>query len=184
MLRVCSCFCAAVAASFFLSPAIAGQPPVEAFGRLPFGEEPMLAPDGNHFAMIQSLHGRPAVVIYDVNAAPGAMPKIISDQEAIIVGIHWAKSDRLLMTVNMNQKAGGDTKIQSWYRTIGVDPDGKNMTVMFANSTWRDLNYSNSEVVDYDLDDPAHVFMPLWVPNLDDAFTLNIYRIDVKTGDA
>jgi len=186
MLRACSCFCAALAASFFLSQSavVAGQPPVEAFGRLPFGEEPMLAPDGNHFAMIQSLHGRPAVVIYDVNAAPGTMPKVISDQEAIIVGIHWAKSDRLLMTVNMNQKAGGDTKVQSWYRTIGVDPDGKNMTVMFAHSTWRDLNYSNSQVVDYDLDDPTHVYMPLWVPNLDDDFTLNLYRIDVKTGDA
>jgi len=186
MLRACSVFCAAVAACFFLlsSATVAGQPPVEAFGRLPFGEEPMLAPDGNHFAMIQSLHGRPAVVIYDVNAAPGTMPKIISDEEAIIVGIHWAKSDRLLMTVNMNQKAGGDTKVQSWYRTIGVDPDGKNMAVMFAHSTWRDLNYSNSQVVDYDLDDPTHVFMPLWVPNLDDDFALNLYRIDVKTGDA
>src|SRR3569832_361407 len=186
MLRACSVFCAAVAACFFLlsSATAAGQPPVEAFGRLPFGEEPMLAPDGNHFAMIQSLHGRPAVVIYDVNAAPGTLPKIISDEEAIIVGIHWAKSDRLLMTVNMNQKAGGDTKVQPWYRTIGGDPDGKNMAVMFAHSTWRDLNYSNSQVVDYDLDDPTHVFMPLWVPNLDDDFALNLYRIDVKTGDA
>ena len=186
MLRVCSVFCAAVAASFFLSPSavIAGQPGIEAFGSLPFGEEPTLAPDGNHFAMIQSLHGRPAAVIYDVNAALGTMPKVISDQEAIIVGIHWAKSDRLLMTVNMNQKAGGDTKVQSWYRTIGVDPDGKNMTVLFANSAWRDLNYSNSEVVDYDLDDPTHVYMPLWVPGIDDAFTLNLYRVDVKTGDA
>lgn len=104
MLRACSCVCAAVAASFLLSPSavIAGQPPVEAFGSLPFGEEPMLAPDGKHFAMIQSLHGRPAVVIYDVNAAPGTLPKVISDQEAIIYSIHWAKSDRLLMTVNMN----------------------------------------------------------------------------------
>ncbi len=186
MQRACSVFCAAVAASIFLSPSAAGagQPPVEAFGNLPFGEEPMLAPDGNHFAMIQSLHGRPAAVIYDVNAAPGTMPKIISDQEAIIFGLHWAKSNRLLLTVNMNQKAGGDTKVQSWYRTIGVDPDGKNMTVMFANSAWRDLNYSNSQVADYDLDDPTHVFMPLWVPTMDDDFALNLYRIDVKTGDA
>ena len=119
-----------------------------------------------------------------MNAAPGTLPKIVSDQEAIIVGLHWAKSDRLLLTINMNQKAGGDTKVQSWYRTVGVDPDGKNMTVMFANSTWRDLNYSNSQVVDYDLDDPTHVYMPLWVPNLDDDFSLTLYRIDVKTGDA
>src|SRR3569832_2991277 len=129
MLRACSVFCAAVAVCFFLlsSATDAGQPPVEAFGRLPFGEEPMLAPDGNHFAMIQSLHGRPAVVFFDVNAAPGTMPKIITDADAIIDGIHWAKSARLLMTVNMNQTAGGDTKVQSWYRTIGVDPDGQNL---------------------------------------------------------
>ena len=37
------------------------NPPAEAFGSLPLGSEPVLSPDGKHFALIQSLRGRPAI---------------------------------------------------------------------------------------------------------------------------
>ncbi|HUJ48295.1 MAG TPA: hypothetical protein VLV55_14260, partial [Rhizomicrobium sp.] len=40
------------------------HPAVEAFGRLPVMESPMLSPDGKHYAAVQSLEGRPVAVIY------------------------------------------------------------------------------------------------------------------------
>ncbi len=163
--------------------AAAANPPAEAFGSLPLGSEPVLSPDGKHFALIQSLRGRPAAVIYDLTAPTGTDPKVISDDKALIVGIHWAKNDRLLITLNMNVKAAGDIKVQAWYRLISVDAGGQNMMLMFSNSTWRDLNYGAATVADYDLDDPKYVFMPLAVPSLDD-YAVNLYRVDVTTGAA
>jgi len=165
------------------SQAARANPPAEAFGSLPLGSEPVLSPDGKHFALIQSLHGRPAAVIYDLTAPAGTDPKVISDDKALIVDIHWAKNDRLLITLNMNVKAGGDIKVQAWYRLISVDAGGQNMVLMFSNSTWRDLNYGAATVADYDLDDPKYVFMPLAVPSLDD-YAVNLYRVDVTTGAA
>ncbi len=159
-------------------------PPIEAFGDLPFAAQPALSPDGKHLALIQNLHGRPAVVIYTLDAPRGSTPKIVADPDALIVDASWAKNDRLLITINANMKADGDTKIQSWFRTMSVDADGANSAMMFGNSTWRDYNYSAASVADFDLDDAGHVYMPLFVPGLDDGLQLDLYRVDVKTGDA
>jgi dipeptidyl aminopeptidase/acylaminoacyl peptidase len=184
MLRVLSGFCAAVAAYLFLASShAAALPPLEAFGRLPNLDAPKLSPDGKHLAVIRSLRGRPAAVIYDLGATEKVDPKVVSDQSGIIVDVEWAKNDRLLITINMNEKAGGDTKVHSWYRTISVDTSGSNMVMLFANSVWRDLNYSAASVIDYDLNDPDSVFMPLYAPGGDD-FTLSLYRVNVHTGDA
>ena len=165
------------------SQAARANPPAEAFGSLPLGSAPALSPDGKHFALIQSLHGRPAAVIYDLAAPAGTDPKVISDDKALIVGIHWAKNDRLLITLNMNVKAGDDIKVKAWYRLISVDANGGNMVLMFSNSAWRDMNYQAAHVVDYDLDDPKYVYMPLAAPGLDD-YAVNLYRVDVTTGAA
>jgi dipeptidyl aminopeptidase/acylaminoacyl peptidase len=184
MLRVCSNFVAAGAALVFLANShAAALPPVDAFGRLPNLAEPKLSPDGKHLAVIRQLRGRPAAVIYDLEATEKVDPKVVSDNDGIIYDVDWAKNDRLLITINMNQKAAGDTKVQSWYRTISVDTNGANMVLLFGNSVWRDLNYSAAQVADYNLGDPDSIFMPLYAPAADD-MALSLYRVNVHTGDA
>ena len=160
--------------------AAAGTPDVAAFGSLPMVSQPHLSPDGTHLAVIQSFNGRPAAVIYATDAPKGTQPKVVSNSKDTIWSIAWAKNDRLLITVN-GSNVQGSSRATQWYRTLSVDADGDNPAMMFANSVWRDVNTSTSVVSDLDLDDPTHVYMPLWIATEYNVQN-QLYRVDVRTG--
>jgi dipeptidyl aminopeptidase/acylaminoacyl peptidase len=162
------------------SAAVAGTPEISAFGSLPMVSQPRLSPDGSHLAVVQSLGGRPAAVIYTTGAPKGTQPKVITNSRDTIWSIAWAKNDRLLITVNGSRVAGSSQAVR-WYRTMSVDANGENPAMMFANSVWRDLNTSTSVISDLALDDPTHVYMPLWIP-VNYSAQNQLYRVDVRTG--
>jgi acetyl esterase/lipase len=169
-----------IAALLHAAGAQAGEvahPPVEAFGDLPLAAQPQLSPDGKHFATIQSIRGRPAAVIYTVGAPKDAVPRMAGSSANIVVGIQWAKNDRLFVTVNANEKGGTD-RVHAWFRTVSIDAETNESAMLFSDSVWRDANTSASVVDDIDLDDPDHVYMPLYVPTTGMA----LYRVDVRTG--
>ncbi len=147
----------------FVNPCLAQtHPPAEVYGQLPSVSEPSLSPDGMHMATIQSYRGRPVALIYDLNFPLGSkLPVIIPYADGFISDVHWAKNQRLLITIDMNQAILGD-KVNKWARTVSVDTDGKTPAVMFRDFASKDYNYSASVVADYDLDDPVHIHMPLW----------------------
>jgi len=106
----------AIAAVWFVAAGqhvAAGQPSVEAFGNLPFMDAPQISPDGKHFAVTQSLGGRPAIAIYTVNAEPDDKPVVISPADWIIDGAEWLK---------MNRKVGDEQNLMhTWTRAVSVD---------------------------------------------------------------
>ena len=71
-------------------PALA-DPPASAFGNLPMMSHPALSPDGRHFAVMQSVDGRPAAVIYPVAGGPDDKPAVVGSKEWIVDGLAWAK---------------------------------------------------------------------------------------------
>jgi hypothetical protein len=81
------------------------HPPAEAFGSLPVMSDPRLSPDGQHLAVVQSVDGIPAAVIYRVNAPAGTKAVPIPSGKWIIDGVRWAKNDRLLLIVKQNTTA-------------------------------------------------------------------------------
>jgi dipeptidyl aminopeptidase/acylaminoacyl peptidase len=200
MLRGCSNLCAAVAACLFLSQSAAAQPPVEAFGNLPVISNPVLSPDGRHFAAIQSVNGRPVVVIYPVHAKPGEEPVVAGGGDWIIEGLAWLKNDRLGVAIKVSKKVGDEQNLMhTWTRLVSIDTRGQNDILLFKNNPFVNNNTDTAIVVDRDLDDPDNIFMPLFIyadmrsPG-DEAtdskagrdgrnlFRYDLYRVNVRTG--
>ena len=85
----------------------ANRPPVEAFGNLPAIADPRLSPDGKYFADVQTIDGKPAAAIYQVNAPAGTMPAFVTSADGIIVAVEWAKTDRLVVIEKANLRRYG-----------------------------------------------------------------------------
>lgn len=152
----------AVCIAFWIHTASAAQPPVEAFGSLPFMEAPQISPDGKHFAAIQSLSGRPAVVIYMVNAGPDDKPYVIAPADWIIAGLKWLKNDRLVVLIKVNQKVNDDRNLMhTWYRAVSVDITGKSDILLLKDTVDFNYNTNTAYILDRDLGDPDEIFMSL-----------------------
>lgn len=147
--------CLAVAGLCCLAAQAQTLPPAEGFGRLPLTSEPKLSPDGKHFAVVQAINGRPAVVIYDTAPAPGSKPSIITGGEAIIADARWAKNDRLILFVKHGYTATFD-KLRTWMRTVSVNIKGNEFAPLLRNMPAYELNTSVADIIDINLDDPDY----------------------------
>ena len=157
------------------------RPPAEAFGQLPVISQPQLSPDGKHLAAVKPYKGRPAAYIFELGA-PDAKPVIIPYADGLIDGVTWKNNNRLLIKIKMDMKSGDDFRVNAWFRTVAVDTAGENPAIMFARSASKDKNYSASEIADIDLDDPDHVYMPLWSDFGDGDYRNLLFRVDVNDG--
>ena len=179
-------------------------PPVEAFGQLPFITNAEIAPDGNHFAAIQSVAGRPAAVIYQVNAPAGSAPHVYGSSKWIVSNVQWMKNDRLLIVTKTSFHVSGDPTftLRSLYRGMSVGVGDEDPVELFSNpDLFQSVAYNvyPLDVTDKNLDDPDAIFMPLWtttketrerdvgsndVAGIDPDFHFSLYRVDVHTGHA
>jgi len=150
---------------------------------LPSVSQPSLSPDGLHLATIQAYQGRPVALIYDLNFPLGTKPPVVIPYvDGLISAVTWANNNRLFITITSNVAVEGD-KENTWARTVSIDTEGKNPVVLFGDFASKDFNYSASVVADFDLDDPDHVFMPLWfLDPYDGSFRHSLYKVDVNTG--
>jgi len=150
-----------VVASFVIGHAAAqtDQPPVEAFGNLPFLSQPVLSPSGRYLAMLQENQGRNVVVIYDT-AAPGSRPVALAPEEGIVDELTWASDDRLLMRAANTVKRRIDTRPYEWARLTSITPQGTNAFVLMASKTQPVRTVDITTVSDIALNDPTHVYMP------------------------
>jgi dipeptidyl aminopeptidase/acylaminoacyl peptidase len=181
--------CAAV---LFCAGAASANPPVEAFGSLPFITNPILSPDGKYFAAIQPLDGRPAAVIYQVNAPAGSVPSVLSSKEWIVEGISWVKPGQLVV------KTKSELGKYTWHRAIAINAVTGAAAELLANTHSIDFNIGTIAIADKDLDDPDLIYMPMWTAaengRLDSDpgahitgagdFTYTLYRVNVNTGHA
>ncbi len=194
------CLAAALLLARSTAIASAAQPPVEVFGSLPEIEAPQLSPDGKHFAVIQSMAGRPAVVIYTVNAAPDQKPAVLAPADWIISGARWLKNDRLAVFIKVSKKVGDDQNLlHTWYRAVSVDTAGDNDVLLLKDLVDFNNNTNTAVIVDRDLDDANSIFMSLFQYSdlrspSDEAtdsklgrsdrnlFRLELFQVDARTG--
>jgi dipeptidyl aminopeptidase/acylaminoacyl peptidase len=198
MRKILFAFAALAALSSFQASA---KPPTSAFGNLPFMSDPQLSPDGKHFAVLQSVGGRPVAVIYAVDAPPDAKPTVVSASDWIVDGLAWAKNDRLVVIIKVSKRVGDtDNLMHSWLRAVSVGLDGGDAVMLMKDNVDLNLNINAARIVDMDLDDPDHVYMQLFVYSdmrspADEAadskrggrdsrtlFRDDLYRVDVRTG--
>lgn len=164
-------------------------PPVEAFGSLPEITEPELSPDGNHFAAIQSIDGKPVVVIYRVGAPPGTTPAVLMSPDEIVDGIEWVKNDRLAVVIKTSKKVSWDIthRLYTWYRTLSVNTEAKDAVVLMKGNPYLANNTSSASILDRDIADPDHIYMTLYtlsgISGIEHGFHLDLYRVNVRTGN-
>ncbi len=193
-------FGAAFVAALLCASGAYAQPPVEAFGMLPFLNQPQLSPDGKHFAGIQDLDGKPAAVIYTVNSPDP--PQVFASDNWLVSYVTWVKNDRLVMFTKTGHEVplGGDPELYTWYRALSLQVGGSDWTQLFGRTNDSvGLNSSTAVIVDKDIADPDVVLMPLWTRPKDARidndsgggimggfrdFRLSLYKVDVHTGRA
>ncbi len=161
------------------------HPPVEAFGNLPRISAPKLSPDGKHFAVVQSLNGRPVAVIYQTFSTPGVKPVIFNGGDAVVADIRWAKNDRLIVITKFTKAglAGGEATIL--VRGFAIDVDGRNLVTLMKNRNSWGENTNTADIVDLDLDDPNYIFMDMYGPHYSNGpFVLDVYKVDIHSGSA
>lgn len=176
---------AALVAAFFmlaLSGPASANPPIEAFGNLPAISPPSLSPDGKHFATIQQVNGRPAAVIYAVNA-PGVKPTIVPSENAVINGVTWVNNQRLIVTVKLAKTnyAGQYTAVRAFL----VNADGSDVKLLGRHEAdYYKINYSGGAILDLDADNPNYVYFEVVEPSaLNACYCIDVHRIDVTTGE-
>jgi acetyl esterase/lipase len=159
LLAVAASSCFAIAHA---QPASQSRSRVEDFGTIPEVSDPRLAPDGEHLAAIQAVHGHPAVVIYKTGAPPGTAPVILDYNKWVVTGVRWVKNNVLLVYVK--QSASPYPHQMYTFGSIDMfDADGKNAHKLEAYY-----------VADPDLDDPDHFFV---------RFGRGIALVDADTGN-
>lgn len=170
-------------------------PTVEAFGNLPQVSGPDLSPDGQHFALIQSVNGRPAAAIYSTDPKSGEKPAFVGSPEGIIQSVFWAKNDRLIIVAKQGLAAGLD-HLRTWRRAFSVDVHGTNMAKILANIPSLGNNVNAVHLIDLAPNDPDHIYMAMWNvrPKMqeelntlikkkqDDSFKFDLFEVDVHTG--
>ncbi len=124
------------------------------------------------------------VVIYDISGQSGTKPIALPYENGFIEGLSWAKNDRLLIILKISQKMEDSGTVRTFYRTASVDSTGHNAVVLFKDSTWVYENLNGAAIADIDLDDPNHVFIPLFAPSVSDEYYDTMYSVDVTTGKA
>jgi len=171
---------AALALAFLLGGLAAAKPPVEAFANLPAMRSPGLSPDGTKFAAIQDMDGRPVVAIYTVgsSAAPIALPS----DDWVIRAIQWVSNDHIVVIAGKGAKVpGGSRHLWTVNRAVAASADGATAVRLLNNIDMLRFNSSAAYVIDIALNDPAHIYMPLYSETR--GITLNIFEVDLATGE-
>jgi dipeptidyl aminopeptidase/acylaminoacyl peptidase len=183
-------------AQLAVQAASASALPAEAFGQLPAVSQPILTPDGKHFAALQSMNGKPVILIYQTDAPPSTKPIAIPTSDWIAEQLVWANNDRLILVIKKNYRPTGFDKIETWHRALAIGADGTNPVVLMADQRGFRYNGSSANIVGRDRNDPNYIYTVLYVPHMTvqpgsshfntsedfNTFRLDLLKVDVNTG--
>lgn len=157
-------------------------PPAEAFGSLPGAEYAQISPDGTHLAIVKPVNGVEKVVFVDL-MKPDAKPYIVGMQGGLADEVYWKSNDRAICIFHANLDHKYNRRINSWSRAVGVALSSQTAVLLMANAPSFRANYDEGSITDIDAGDPDHVFMTE-VDRWDRDYTLDLYKVDLSTGNA
>jgi dipeptidyl aminopeptidase/acylaminoacyl peptidase len=145
--------------------------PVEAFGKLPLIQDPVLSPDGTQMAAIMEVEGKPVVAVVNiVNREKGTRLVRIGDHR--IRWYRWAGSDRVLISLIMKATVSGyDTEAT---RLVSYEVSSGKATYIGFDSQ----GFEGDQVI-FTAKDGSYILLSLsrqayWYPS--------VYRADLATG--
>ncbi len=192
-------------------PSFAARP-VEAFGSLPSISDARISPDAKHLAIIGPVDGRDAITVFTLDA-PDVKPMRAGFPDADAIGMRWANNNRLICIFKANVKRNGANVIDQYVRAISVAMDGGKAVVLMRDAPFYGdvigtADTNTARIVDQDPADPDHVYMVAFESNMQmagsksggnpftsdqavksskfavDQYFLNLFKVDVSTGDA
>lgn len=127
-------FCVAlmvVGAWFWVAPALAAPPPVEAYGKLPGIEQISLSPSGQRYAFIAVIGETRKLVAAQVDGTKVLYATNVGD--AKVVGVDWAGEDHLLVTVSHTVPLGMDFDVDKaeFATAIAINLETRKSFVVF-----------------------------------------------------
>jgi dipeptidyl aminopeptidase/acylaminoacyl peptidase len=181
LVSVCALGAAFVCASQMNHRALAA-PTVEAFGNLPAAEQAQISPDGKHLAIIKPIEGREKVVFIDLTN-PDAKPYIVGMEGGLAGEVYWKSNDRAICVFHATLGYKHLKGFTAYSRALGVTLSNQTAVLLMNNAPYSRLNDNGADIVDFLPDDPDHVFMDE-ADRWDREVTLDLYKVDLKTGQA
>ena len=130
MFRFCVALMA-VGAWFWVEPALAAAPPVEAYGKLPGIEQISLSPSGQRYAFIAVIGETRKLVAAQVDGTKVLYATNVGD--AKVTGVDWAGEDHLLVTVSHTVPLGMDFDVDKaeFSTAIAINLETRKSLVVF-----------------------------------------------------
>jgi dipeptidyl aminopeptidase/acylaminoacyl peptidase len=161
------------------APAHIPAPGADVFGALPFLRHPQLSPDGTYFACIQTMKGRPVVIINKIGDTSGKWPVALPIPDMVIDSFVWAKNDRLILRLKWSHTHNG--QMETFYHYVAVTADGATATPLAEEkassasvTTEFRAKVNMVGIVDVAHDDPTNIYA-----HMSDG---GLARIDITTG--
>lgn len=176
---------ALVAFGYFFLGAGTGQAkiPVGEFQRPPSLVAPSLSPSGRYLAAARRTDDgkRTAIVVYDLDGAASNASGAIIPESAMVDWVKWANEGRLIVGITeLVRFSNFQDILPGSSRVVAMDRDGKNSTILFNNLPTRRFDQNFTEIVHPLPDEPDHILMGA----NDSSGFYNLYRVDVKSGEA
>jgi dipeptidyl aminopeptidase/acylaminoacyl peptidase len=162
--------------------ACAVPPPVEAFGNLPAADQAQISPDGKHLAIIKPIDGREKVVFSDLTN-PDAKPYIVGMEGGLAGEVFWKTNDRAICVFHATLGYKFQKGFTPYSRALGVTLSNQTAALLMNNAPWFRRNFNGADIVDFAPGDPDHVYMDE-VDGWDREVTLDLYKVDLSTGEA
>lgn len=128
------------------------------------------------------IDGREKIAFIDL-ANPKAPPYIVGMEGGIAGDVVWKSNDRAICEFHANLGYRFHKGFSSWSRAVSVTVSSQTAVLLMNNAPWFPLNYDAGRIVDMAGDEPDHLYMTE-VDRWDREFTLDLYRVDVATGEA
>ena len=150
-----------------------------------------LSPDGKYLAMVRNRDKHREVIVRDLSAKGAPIVGMLSEKIIRPSNVYWANNKRLIVNLLVPQRAqslieqdaDGEeidlNRFQMFYRSIAMDPDGKNIVVLMEEEKRLKGNRDLSSVSNFLPDDENHVIIPARRRGF-----YEIYKVNVNDGKA
>ncbi len=165
------------ACSLFWHPTHAAPPPVEAYGKLPFLEQPRLSPAGTAIAYLSSVDGRRCLILHQLDSSH-AENRALCPGNYEVRSFAWKTDERLIVEVYTQAHPVGD-ELRTQSRLVALDSNGRHPVPLVEPRAERAVDFGEDRIVDMLPDDPAHVLIAVDRPDDDSA---DVVQVDVNSG--
>ena len=114
---------------------------------------------------------------------PEAPPYIVGMDGGLAGEVYWKSNDRAIIVFHATLRQKYYKEFNPWRRAISVTLSNQTAVLLMNDAPWFQLNFDGGDIVDFEPDDPDHVYMDE-TDKWDREYTRDLFQVDLKTGQA